>query len=261
MKSQTLGSVLHVLDLIFGIACGPLDSQLYPAPKTELHPTFSPRRRLNCIHTASGRTLAAEKMKNHILRGVLSLELGFLLAVPAHARSVPARIDVVVVAGDGVTDNIREKVTRDPVVRVEDDDHRPVDGATVTFALPVTGASGEFSDGAKALTVVTGKDGLATARGLKTNEIPGNLQIYVTASYQGLRGRALINQVVEVPPGTTFASPQIHSSKPGGKWKWVLLGVAAAGGAGAALYLSRHSTSTPSSPVTITSGTVVFGTP
>ena len=171
------------------------------------------------------------------------------------------RINVVVVEGEGLTTNVRTKVARDPVVRIEDDDHRPVDGAVVVFALPVSGTSGEFFNGAKNLTVVTAKDGLATARGLKTNDIPGPLQIYVMASYQGLRARGLINQVVEAAPGTAAARPEVHTSKSGGKWKWILLGIAAAGGAGAAIYFTRHSSSTPSSPVSITSGPVVFGTP
>ncbi len=176
-------------------------------------------------------------------------------------QGVPVRISVVVVEGEGLTTNVRTKVARDPVVRIEDDDHRPVDGAVVVFALPVSGTSGEFFNGAKNLTVVTAKDGLATARGLKTNEIPGPLQIYVMASYQGLRARGLINEVVDAPPGTAAARPEVHTSKSGGKWKWILLGIAAAGGAGAAIYFTRHSSSTPSSPVSITSGPVVFGTP
>jgi hypothetical protein len=129
----------------------------------------------------------------------------------------------------------------------------------VVFALPVSGTSGEFSNGTKSLTLVTDKSGLAVAHGLKTNEIPGKLQIYVTASYRTLRSRALINQLVEAAPGTKVRGPELQTSKSGGKWKWVLLGVAAAGGAGAGVYLSSRTTS--SSPVSISTGTVVFGSP
>jgi len=203
-------------------------------------------------------------MKNHWSKILLPVGLCFLVAIMPSAclgQSTPVRINVVVVEGEGLTTNVRTKVARDPVVRIEDDDHRPVDGAVVVFALPVSGTSGEFFNGAKNLTVVTAKDGLATARGLKTNDIPGPLQIYVMASYQGLRARGLINQVVEAAPGTAAARPEVHTSKSGGKWKWILLGIAAAGGAGAAIYFTRHSSSTPSSPVSITSGPVVFGTP
>jgi hypothetical protein len=144
---------------------------------------------------------------------------------------------------------------------VEDDDHRPVAGAAVVFALPVSGASGEFVNGAKNYTVVTGADGQATAVGLRTNDIPGKLQIYVTASYRGMRARALINQVVEAPAGAKPRSPEVHTSHSGGKLKWVLLGVAAAGGAGAGIYFQQHnkSTSAAPTPISISTGTVVFG--
>lgn len=203
-------------------------------------------------------------MNNHLLKKLLSSGLCLLPAIvspAAHAQNPPARIQILVLQGEGITTNVRQRVAHDPVVKIEDDDHRPVDGAVVVFALPVSGASGEFFNGSKTLTVVTAKDGLATARGLKTNDIPGPLQIYIMASYQGLRARATINQVVEAGPGTTAPSPELHTAKSGGKWKWVLLGVAVAGGAGAGIYFARHSSSTPNSPISITSGTVVFGTP
>jgi hypothetical protein len=203
-------------------------------------------------------------MKNHLLKSLLPAGLVFSLAIvppEALAQNAPARIDIQVMQGEGITTNIRQRVARDPMVKIEDDDHRPVDGAVVVFALPVSGTSGEFSNGSKTLTVVTGKDGVATAHGLKTNGVPGPLQIYVMASYQGLRARGLINQVVEAAPGTAVASPELHPSKSGSKWKWILLGVAAAGGAGAALYFTHHSSSTPTTPISITSGTVTFGTP
>jgi len=142
-------------------------------------------------------------------------------------------------------------------VRIEDDDQQPVAGVTVVFALPVSGTSGEFVNGAKTLAVVTDKAGLATAHGLKTNEIPGTLQIYVNASLSGLRARALIDQTVEGVPGAPIQAQ--HPSKSSGTWKWVLLGIAAAGGVAAGVYFGTRSSSNP--PVTIGTGTVVFGSP
>jgi hypothetical protein len=172
------------------------------------------------------------------------------------AQNLPARIDILVVAGEGVTSSVRQRVTQDPAVKIEDDDHRPVAGVPVVFALPVSGTSGEFGNGAKTLAVMTDKAGVAVAHGLKTNELPGKLQIYVTASFHGLRARTLINQTVEAPPGSP-ARVQ-HTSKSSGKWKWVVLGIAAACGAGAGVYYGRR---TSNSPVSIGTGTVVFGSP
>jgi len=202
-------------------------------------------------------------MKHHLPKGLLPLSLCLLIywdgTGTALAQSLPVRIDIVVVEGEGVTSNARQRLAHDPVVRVEDDDHRPVAGAAVVFALPVSGTSGEFTNGSKTLTVLTDKDGLAGAHGLRTNDIPGKLQIYVTASFHGLRARGLINQFVEAVPGAKAPSPEVHSAKSGSKWKWVLLGIAAAGGAGAGIYFGKHSSS--SSPVSINAGTVVFGSP
>jgi hypothetical protein len=202
-------------------------------------------------------------MKHHLWKSLLPLGLCLLISfdwlLPAAlAQSLPARINIVVVEGEGATSTVRQRVSHDPVVMIEDDDHRPITGAVVVFALPVSGTSGEFSNGSRNLTLVTDKSGLAAAHGIKTNEIPGKLQIYVTASYHTLRSRTLINQLVEAAPGAKVRGPELQTSK-SGKWKWVLLGVAAAGGAGAGVYYGSRTTS--SSPVSISAGTVVFGSP
>jgi hypothetical protein len=203
-------------------------------------------------------------MKHYLRNSWLPVGLCFLIFLdgmpPAFAQNIPTRINIVVVAGEGATTPVRHRVTQDPAVRVEDDDQQPVAGVTVVFALPVSGTSGEFVNGSKTLAVVTDKAGMATAHGLKTNEIPGTLQIYVNASLSGLRARALIDQAVEGVPGAPIQAQ--HPPKSGGTWKWVLLGIAAAGGAAAGIYFGTHSSSSSSNPpVTIGTGTVVFGSP
>jgi len=181
------------------------------------------------------------------------------LLPPLNAQDPPAHIDLVVAAGDGVTVNPRQRPPEDPAVRVEDDDHRPVAGATVVFSLPVSGTTGEFTSGSKSLTVITGPDGIATAHAIRVNEVPGRLQIYVAASYRGLRARTLVNQVVAATPGAKTPTTPPHESKSSGKWKWIVVGVVAAAGAGAGAYLGTHSSSTP--PVSVSTGAVVFGSP
>jgi len=204
-------------------------------------------------------------MKKHLLKGLLPLWFCLLPLVGgfpslASAQNLPLRIQIVVVEGDGITSNVRDRVGHDPVVRVEDDDHRPVVGAVVVFALPISGTSGEFPNGAKSLTVLTDDNGVAAAHGLKTNEIPGKLQIYVMASYRGLRARGTVNQFVEAPAGFKTPVSEVRTSKSGGKWKWVLLGIAAAGGAGAGVYFAQKGSNT-ATPVSISTGAVVFGSP
>ncbi len=202
-------------------------------------------------------------MKQHLWKSILPLGLTFLIsfpALPVYAQNLPARIEIVVVEGQGVVSGARQRLAHDPVIRVEDDDHRSIVGATVSFALPLSGASGEFLNGSKTLTVITDKSGQAAAHGIRTNDVPGTLQIYVTATYRTLRARALINQVIEgVPPAARTPDFRTVKSSGGGKWKWVLLGIAAGGGAGAGIYFGTHGGSP--SPISINAGSVAFGSP
>jgi hypothetical protein len=204
-------------------------------------------------------------MKQYSWKGSLALELCFLLIsggfLPAaRAQNPPTRIDIVVVEGEGTTVAVRQHPAQDPSVRVEDDDHRPLANVAVVFTLPLSGASGEFGNGSKSLTVMTDQKGVATARGIRANDTAGKLQIYVTASFRGLRARGLINLTVEVPPGTKTSSADSRSSKSNGKLKWILLGVAAAGGIGAGAYFYANRSSS-SSAISISAGSVVFGNP
>ena len=179
------------------------------------------------LQPANTSRICSRKMKHHFwncLPSLGTLFLDFRRNIPSMlAQNVPARIDILVVSGDGATSGIRQRVTQDPAIRIEDDDHRPIAGVPVVFALPVSGTSGEFANGAKTLAVLTDKSGLATAHGLRTNDVPGKLQIYVTASFHGLRARTLINQNVEAPAGTEDPVREVRTSKSGGKWKWIVL--------------------------------------
>src|SRR5262249_12061487 len=141
----------------------------------------------NCTTQPAYRIRKNFEMKQpftkYLLPCAVAMSLLFSCVVqPALAQGVPARISVLVAEGEAVTVNARQRPPRDPSVKVEDDDHRPVSGAVVVFALPVSGTSGEFSNGSKNLTVITDEDGIAIARGLRVNDVPGKLQIYVTAS-------------------------------------------------------------------------------
>ena len=201
-------------------------------------------------------------MGKYFGKGSLALTLCFLMTfggfLPvASAQNAPKSIDLVVLEGEGATIAARQRPSEDPSVRVEDDDHQPLANVTVVFTLPLSGATGEFPNGSKTLTVLTDQNGIATAHGIRANDTPGKLQIYVTAAYRGLRARTLMNLNVEVPAGTKSAPV---TAKSNGKWKWILLGVAAAGGIGAGAYLYANRSSS-SSPVSISAGSVVFGSP
>jgi hypothetical protein len=194
------------------------------------------------------------KPATRLLGLALTLSLGWSeMGSRAEAQAPQPRIDVVVVSGEGGVNSLLGRVSQDPVVRIEDQNHQPVSGAIVTFNLPISGTSGEFGNGIKNLNVVTGADGLAAARGLRTNDVPGRFQILITASYRGMTARGLINQTNQ---GTPIAK------RHGGRGKLVAIlaiaGAAAAGGAVAATHIGgSSSTSAPSAPtpIGITPGT------
>jgi hypothetical protein len=82
------------------------------------------------------------------IRAVFSvfLILTNLLGIPAFAQAPPA-LNLVIVEGEGAINNVKQRVNRDPIVQVEDENHRPIAGAAVIFFLPDRGASGTFEIG------------------------------------------------------------------------------------------------------------------
>jgi len=177
------------------------------------------------------------------------------LEQPLQAQATPSRINLVVVGGEGAVNDLFQRVTRDPAVRIEDQNGQPVSGTVVTFNLPISGTSGEFENGSKSSNVVTGADGLAAARGLKTNGIPGRFQILITASYRGLTARGLINQTNQ-----GVAGAKAHRGSGKIIVIFAVVGAAAAGGVLAATRKTGNASNTPSgpappTPIGITPGT------
>jgi hypothetical protein len=194
-------------------------------------------------------------MKSHVRYGIKSLCLGLTFAIvfqfavpPAQAQNPPAELNIVVVEGEGAINNARQRATREPIVQIEDENHKPIAGAAVVFTLPTEGATGEFAKGLKSITVVTDSQGRATAQGLKLHEYPGKLPIHVTASYRGLTARTTINQSVEGPPVAAKAA--------GGSGKLIAIlaiaGAAAAGGAVFALRKNNNTSSAVTPPPVVT---------
>jgi hypothetical protein len=194
----------------------------------------------------------------------LAMLLGVLLTVPlspvAIAQGAGAQLNLVIVEGDGAINNVRQRTAREPIVQVEDENHKPVAGVAVIFALPTQGASGTFANGSNTLTVMTDEQGRAVARGLRPNTVKGQYQIHVTASHNGQTANANITQSNAVVAGAAGGAAAAGIS---GKLIAVLV-IAAAAAAGGALYATHSggssSNSTPTL-VTITAGTGTVGAP
>ena len=201
---------------------------------------------------------------------LLALGLSFLMAFSVlPAQTLPTQLNIVVVQGEGAINNARQRVTREPIVRIEDENHRPIAGAAVVFTLPTQGATGQFGNGSQNLTIMTDKQGQAVAHGLKLNGLPGNVPIQVNVSFRGLTARTVITEISVLPPG---AKASANAGTGGGHGALiavlVVLGAAAAGGgAYFATHKSGSSPTTPTPPppavnpigITAGTGTIVGG--
>jgi hypothetical protein len=178
---------------------------------------------------------------------------------------LPTALNIVVLEGEGSINDLHQRTARETIVRVEDENHKPLAGAAVVFTLPTEGATGEFANGSKTLTVITDSQGLAKAQVAKLNQTNGKMPIHVSASYRGLTARANITQFVSGGrPGAEAKSGHGHT----GTIVAVLAVVAAAAAGGGYYAATRGSSSAgaatiPSgpSPIGITLGTGVIAPP
>lgn len=144
-----------------------------------------------------GKTLAGMGRK-------LSLVLAFLTALSAapllmgqesnSAEGDKPKLRIVILEGDGAINNLRQRVSREPVIQVVDENNKPVAGAMVMFALPDYGAGASFANGAKTMLAYTNAEGKAIATGLKANAAAGKFSISVNASYHGSAASGTIAQ-------------------------------------------------------------------
>lgn len=194
-----------------------------------------------------------------LLLGMLALSLSPALS----AQDAPARLNLVVVEGEGAINNIRQRTAREPIVQVEDENHKPVAGAVVVFSLPSQGAGGTFAGGAHSLTVISDSQGRAVAHGLRPNNVQGRYEIRVNASHGGQNASTTIAQSNALAAGAAGAATAGISAK-----MIVVLSVVAAAAAVGGLYGSgaigggsSPNAATISGPITIAPGVGTVGPP
>lgn len=188
----------------------------------------------------------------------LAALLSCVLVINLGAQESPKLI-INVVEGEGALNNIKQRVNREPIVQVEDENHKPIAGAAVVFFLPTTGPSGTFANGSQTLTVTTDSLGRASAKGIVPNHQTGQMQIRVTASHNGLTASATITQMNVV--GANVGGGLSTTAK-------VLIIAAIAGGTIAGVLVATHGGGSSSgssiasgASVTITPGTPSVGAP
>ncbi len=206
------------------------------------------------------------------LKVVLAASLS-CFACLAPGQDPAPKLNIVIIEGEGAVNNIRQRTVREPIVQIEDENHKPVAGVAVVFTLPTHGATGVFTNGSRVLTVFSDSKGQAVARGLKLNKVAGQMQIRVTASSQGQTANTTITQTSAL--GAAGAAGAAAGAGISGKVIAIIVvaAVAAAGGTVAAVKLGGGggNTSSPGAvtivppavkpPTVITPGTGTVGGP
>jgi hypothetical protein len=202
------------------------------------------------------------------MRAFLSLILTVLLGLDfpvaralAQEAPAPKKLNLVIVEGEGAVNNIRQRVAREPIVEVRDENDRPLAGVAVVFTLPNQGASAVFPNGARMLTTVTDNAGRAVGRGMQPNNVAGRFEIRVNASFRGQTASTTITQ-----QNVMLAAAAGAGAAGAGKLIAILAVVGGAAAAGVAVAATRNgngSTPTPAGPATtvINPGTPTVGPP
>lgn len=192
---------------------------------------------------------------------LLILAVAPVLGAQTAVSAAPQNLVINILSGEGALNDIRQRTAREPIVQVEDENHKPVAGAAVLFLLPDSGPGGTFADGSRAFHTVTGADGRASAHGLRPNNDAGSWNLVVQASFAGATATATIHEQnvsgtasgsSSSVAGTTVHATHILSTK----GLLILLGSAAAAGTVAGILVTRGGNST-----TITPGTPTVGAP
>ncbi len=191
---------------------------------------------------------------------LVGLVLLNMLGAPAWTQQPPSGLRIVIVEGDGAINNIRQRINREPIVQVEDENHKPVAGAVVLFFLPDQGPSGTFTNGSRMLMTVTDAQGQARPSGIRPQQPkpPGLLmQIRVTASFLGITASAVIAQT-----NVAGAAPRLSASAVSSTTAkiWLIVGIAG-GAAAAGIIVATHNSSSGPPAIVLTPGTPTVGAP
>lgn len=157
-----------------------------------------------------------------------------LVCALVHAQNSPAVLQIRAVQGEGAVYAAGSRATRGITVQVTDGTGKPVEGATLTFQLPASGATGTFNSGGKTESVTTGADGRAEVWGMQWNQTPGDFEMRVTAAKGEARGGTAIPlHISDAPVLTGSGSGTTNEPKASGgskKMMWILIAAGAAAG-------------------------------
>lgn len=166
-------------------------------------------------------------------------------------------LKVLVLEGQRSMNDIARHIGVQPVVEVRDQNDRPVEGATVLFRLPPSGAGGTFGGNSLTFSSRTSAQGQAAASGFVPNDKLGRFDIHVTATLQNRIGQATISET-NTPNSLSVIEP---APKHVSLWrkKYVWIGAAAAVAVGVFFIIrATRSSPAPTPTVAITPGPVLI---
>jgi hypothetical protein len=119
---------------------------------------------------------------------------GQVSSAPSQVALSSLHIDIL--EGEGALNNIRQRDAREPAVQVTDENHKPVGGALVLFAIHdgANGAGATFAGQSITYSATTGADGIARPSTLTLGKSPGSFTIAVSATLGTLVATAVIHQ-------------------------------------------------------------------
>ena len=127
--------------------------------------------------------------------GPCTVALSAQTAAVAANQAAPKALFIEIIEGEGEINDIRARTAREPIVEVQDENHRPVAGALVLFSADPSGSARLINfSGSPTLSVRTGLDGRATATGFRTSHKTGEVRILVSATVAGITVEAVLHQ-------------------------------------------------------------------
>lgn len=176
---------------------------------------------------------------------------GAALSPPGQAKS----LYITIVEGEGALNDIRTRTAREPIVQVDDENHKPVAGALVLFALDNSGSPYANFSGVSSLSVRTDQAGRAVGRGFQVTRRKGNYSIHVRASVG-----ALVAEGVILESNISGVAGENGSGRTIGgvshKKIWIVSSIVVAGAVAGIIAATQQS-----SPTTVSAGTGTVGAP
>ncbi len=129
------------------------------------------------------------------VRGSIAAAMACLLSLPAQlpAAQTPAApsrlLSLEIVDGEDAINDLKLGTAREPVVEVQDENHKPVAGALVSFSLARHSLFNRT-----VFRASTDSTGRVHVNPLQLNHNPGRFEIHIKASYQGRTATITMHQ-------------------------------------------------------------------